>query len=288
MPTPQGRYWLITLSCEHHPQEPTLHEDFAYIKGQKEIGQGGFEHWQFLVNCKRVRSRNQVKAAIHPTAHVELTRSTAANQYVWKDESAVPNTRFEYGEKTFNRNSKTDWAQVKQHAIQGNLDQVPDDIYIRHYASLVRIRSDHARPAQRDAVQVRVYWGPPGTGKSYRAIEEAKAYGTVYFKNPRTKWWDGYRGEQNVVIDEFSGDAIDVDYIKRWWDIYPCSVEIKGSSVPLHATRFWVTSNHAPDYWFPNARPVDHAAIRRRITTVEEMTQEYVSGDDVLSSLLLA
>lgn len=287
MPTPQGRYWIVTLSCAVHPEQPTLHDTFAYMCGQKEIGQGGFEHWQFIVNTKSVRTRNQVKAAIDPTCHVELTRSSAADTYVLKDDTAVPETRFELGERVFNRSKKTDWAQVKQHAIEGRLDQVPADIYVRHYSSLMRIRSDHARPAARGDVEVRVYWGPPGTGKSHRAFAEAQTHGEVFVKNPRTKWWDGYRGELNVVIDEFSGDAIDVDYIKRWWDRYPCTVEIKGSSLPLNATRFWITSNHNPEDWFPNARAVDREAIRRRITFVEEMKEPYLSDEHVFSSLLL-
>ena len=35
--------------------------------------------------------------------HWEPTRSSAANAYVWKDETAVPGTRFELGKKPLNR-----------------------------------------------------------------------------------------------------------------------------------------------------------------------------------------
>ncbi len=32
-------------------------------------------------------------------------------------------------------------------------------------------------------------------------------------------------------------------HLKRWWDRYPCFVEIKGGTVPLKAQKFIVTSN---------------------------------------------
>ena len=55
-------------------------------------------------------------------------------------------------------------------------------------------------------------------------------------KDPRTKFWDGYRNQENVVIDEFRG-AIDIAHILRWFDRYPVIVEVKGSSVVLSAKK---------------------------------------------------
>ena len=52
-----------------------------------------------------------------------------------------------------------------------------------------------------------VYWGPTGTGKSRRAWDEAGV--EAYCKDPRTKFWDGYQVEENVVIDEFRGGGMD-------------------------------------------------------------------------------
>lgn len=50
------------------------------------------------------------------------------------------------------------------------------------------------------APDVRGIWiyGPPGTGKTHRARTR---YGKVYLK-PQNKWWDGYQGEETVVIDD--------------------------------------------------------------------------------------
>lgn len=40
---------------------------------------------------------------------------------------------WEYGVKPVQRNSKTDWDEVKQLAQAGDLDAIPSDIYVRCY-----------------------------------------------------------------------------------------------------------------------------------------------------------
>lgn len=111
-----------------------------------------------------------------------------------------------------------------------------------------------------------VYWGPTGVGKSRRAWEEAKL--DAYPKNPRTKFWCGYRGEENVVIDEFRGD-IDIANMLRWLDRYPVLIETKGSGCVLKAKRFWITSNLPPSRWYPNTDLETIRALERRLTIVE-------------------
>lgn len=111
-----------------------------------------------------------------------------------------------------------------------------------------------------------VYWGKTGTGKSRRAWEEAGM--EAYCKDPRTKFWDGYQVEENVVIDEFRG-GIDVAHLLRWLDRYPVRVEIKGSSRPLVAKRIWITSNISPRQWYPDIDEETMSALLRRLEITE-------------------
>ena len=97
MPCLQGRYWLLTIRKESWDVPATIHEELGYVKGQVEIGAGGFVHWQILALSKKKMSLFRIKAIFSPDAHAELTRSSAANDYVWKDETAVEGTRFELG-----------------------------------------------------------------------------------------------------------------------------------------------------------------------------------------------
>lgn len=66
-----------------------------------------------------------------------------------------------------------------------------------YYRSLTAIALDHIQPV---AIQrmVFVFWGSTGTGKSRRAWQEAGVQ--AYCKDPRSKWWCGYKNQTNVVI----------------------------------------------------------------------------------------
>lgn len=120
MPAPQGRYWMLTIKETDFDSFSPMHSIFQYIKGQLEIGAGGFRHWQIFAITKRT-TMSGIKA-YYPSGHIELTRSAAAEDYVFKDDTAVENTRFEKGLKPLNRNSAKDWALIKKNAVEGKFD----------------------------------------------------------------------------------------------------------------------------------------------------------------------
>lgn len=256
----QGVYWLLTIPA--HEFIPYLPPRVRYIRGQLECGNGtGYLHWQLLVIFERSVRLSAVKSVFGVGVHCELSKSEAANSYVWKDETAVIGTRFELGSKPIKRNSAKDWDAIKSSAISGNLDDIPSDIYVRCYSSLKRIAVDHLRP---DPIvkTVKVYWGITGSGKSHKAWDELGL--DAYPKDPRTKFWDGYSGQVSVIIDEFRG-SIDISHILRWTDRYPVIVEIKGSSVPLRATTIIFTSNLHPKDWYPDLDQETQNALLRRL-----------------------
>lgn len=162
-------------------------------------------------------------------------------------------------------NSKTDWDRVWLDAQAGNLAAIPARIRVVSYRTLRSIAADHDKPVGRVRT-VEVYWGPTGTGKSRRAWAEAGM--DAYCKDPRSKFWCGYQGEDHVIIDEFRG-GIDIAHLLRWFDRYPVRVEIKGSSVPLVASRIWITSNIPPEAWYHDIDSATIAALLRRLSVVE-------------------
>lgn len=198
------------------------------------------------------------------SGHYELSRSSAANTYVWKDDTSA-GERFEFGVLPFARNEKKDWEAVWEHAKNGNLDAIPADVRVVSYRTLRAIAADFDRPT--GIIRTcHVFWGPTATGKSRRAWEEAGL--SAYSKDPRSKFWCGYQGETNVVIDEFRG-GIDISHLLRWLDRYPVRIEIKGSSRPLVGETFWITSNICPHAWYPEADYATVEALLRRLTIVD-------------------
>lgn len=246
---------------------PHLPRGVKYVKGQLEQGEEtGFIHWQMLwVFEKKVRLGG-VKAFFVENVHAELCRSNAANDYVWKEETRVGGTQFELGRLPFQRSSKTDWEAVKRAAKAGTLDteDIPADVYVRCYSTLSRIAKDHMRPVSAERV-VKVFWGTTGVGKSRRAWEEAGD--DAYPKDPCTKFWDGYQGQEHVVIDEFRGQ-IGISHMLRWLDRYPVCIETKGSGCVLRAKRIWITSNLDPRQWYPDLDEETKNALMRRLNVV--------------------
>ena len=110
MPSRQATYFLLTI--RHHDFVPFLPNGVKYIKGQLEQGAGGFLHWQLVVATESKKTLVAIKEIFGDSAHIEFTRSKAANSYVWKDETAIPNTRFDLGKLPINPASATDWENV--------------------------------------------------------------------------------------------------------------------------------------------------------------------------------
>lgn len=120
---------------------------------------------------------------------------------------------------------------------------------------------DYMEPVAEERV-VCVFWGTTGTGKSRRAWSEAGM--GAYPKAPTTKFWDGYRGQENVVIDEFRG-SIEISHLLRWFDRYPVCVETKGGGTVLRAKSIWITSNLDPRSWYPQLDEETLNALLRRL-----------------------
>jgi len=260
----QGIYWLGTIARESGWQ-PCLPKGISWICGQLEKGDGGFEHYQVCFSTSKKTSLAAVVTLWHPIiGHWELSRSTAAEQYCTKLESRIAEP-FEYGRKPIKRQSITDWDLVRSQATAGEFEQIPSDIFVRFYSSLCKIRSDYLQPLAVER-SCNVFWGKTGTGKSKTAWEHAGL--DAYAKDPRTKFWCGYRSQQCVIIDEFRG-SIDISHLLRWLDRYPVRVELKGSSTPLMATTFWITSNIHPNQWYPELDQETYLALERRLVIKE-------------------
>jgi len=265
MPSPQGKIWMLTIPmADWHPE--SLPDNVVYLRGQgEEGGTTGYRHWQMLAVFERSVRLSAVKSAFCNSAHCELTRSSRADDYVWKDDTAIIGTRFELGEKPLKRNSKKDWQKIWDLAVAGSILEIDPGIRLQHYRNLCQISADFAQPLAIER-KVIVFHGPTGTGKSRRAWEEAGW--EAYPKDPRTKFWCSYRGEKHVVIDEFRG-GIDIAHLLRWCDRYPVIVEVKGYSAALRCEKIWITSNLHPTKWYPELDLATVDALLRRLEIIE-------------------
>lgn len=109
-----------------------------------------------------------------------------------------------------------------------------------------------------DDVKGEWYHGESGTGKSRTAREK---YPNAYLK-AANKWWDGYIGQEFVIIDDLDEDCLG-HYLKIWGDRYACTGEIKGGTVNLNFKKIIVTSNFSISELFENKQKFIEPIKRR-------------------------
>lgn len=175
--------------------------------------------------------------------------------------------------KAFKRNSSIDWAVQLDLAKKREWESIDPGVYIRNYSSLKKIGTEYAIAQSRPNIEVHVHWGITGSGKSHHIFNLLKD-DHYYIKDAETKWFDGYRGETIGVIDEFRGTP-NIAKMLRWWDKWPCNVEVKGGQVPLCIDKWYVMSNLDPMDWYPDVDQTTRDALLRRITTKTKYVFKY-------------
>lgn len=109
------------------------------------------------------------------------------------------------------------------------------------------------------SMEVIVITGPTGTGKSRYAMD---TYPGAYWK-PNSKWWDGYMGQEDIIIDEFYG-WLPWSFFLALLDRYPLICETKGGHVQMTAKRIVICSNQDPRLWYQKVN--NFPALQRRVS----------------------
>jgi len=86
-----ARWWLATVPAQTHWAR-AIRGNCRFIRGQLETGIGGYVHWQVILWFITPVSMGQCKELLTPESHVEPTRSAAALEYVWKEDTRVADT----------------------------------------------------------------------------------------------------------------------------------------------------------------------------------------------------
>ena len=296
MPSARTRAWCLTWNnppTEWRAILTRLSEQqiTRYTVAQAEAGTATQRpHIQAYLYFTNPRTRLGVKRLIgDDTIHLEAARGTPEQNtaYCTKEETRMEGeTPLMLG--TIPRQGNRSDIDAIVELIRGGVNdqqvlEANPRLFVQYHRSFDRIRSIYQTP-RGFKPEVKVFWGPTGTGKTRRAVFEASSGGifdkwqTCILLLPQTKsktFFDGYRGHPNLILDEFTGQ-MSIELLLRLLDRYPLTVDTKGSTTEILAERIWITSNKNPLYWYDdsNSTPAQREALARRID--EEAVMEEV------------
>lgn len=246
------------------------------IRGQLEqCPKSGRNHIQFYVELERSQRASWVRTHLSETCHWEVRRRAreAAIRYCEKEETRVEGP-WVFGTWELRPGKRNDLEEI-QEAIESGAS--PRTISREYFASWIRYHKSfdlygllHADPRDWE-MDVQILYGEPGTGKTRRVYAEAaerneRVY-TLLQNDNGVPWFDGYAGEEVLLIDDFYG-WIKVSYMLKLMDRYPLKVQVKGSVVNFISRRIYITSNKPVCEWYDWDKIGDtiYRAFQRRIT----------------------
>lgn len=238
--------------------------DTRYLVFGYEVGASGTYHIQGYVEFKNARTLKSMQKWL-PRAHFEKRKGTPkqAADYCKKEGKYD-----EFGEIS-EQGKRSDLMDVKKSIDNGASTK---DLWDNHFPQMVRYDKAFARyrlyhdKKQWIAVSVDAYVGAAGAGKSRTARER---YPDLYMlPNPKggTVWFDGYDGQQTLLIEEIDKTGIDFGYLLQLLDGYPMLLQTKGAFVCKNWNKVILTSNNDPKTWFPELGYP--ASLERRIEKI--------------------
>jgi len=262
---PKFKNYVFTLNNYSVEEEEALKKlECKYICFGKEIAPTTkTPHLQGMVCFQNQRSFDQVKSIFPIRTHLEPMRGRVEQSQVyckkdgtWFENGIPPQSNKKNGEIEKERYEDA-WKLAKE----GKIEEIDADLRIRHYHTIKRIYKDYqVRPEDKDHTTGYWFHGPPGTGKSFTARMENP---NAYIKSAN-KWWDGYQGEEVVILDDLDlMHKVLGHHLKIWGDAYAFNAEDKGGSRMIRPKRIIVTSNYTIEFMFAGDEDMIKAILRR-------------------------
>lgn len=206
---------------------------------------------------------NSVRHKLPPGSHIEPAKATPAQNrtYCSKEGNFV-----ELGELPEPQGKRNDIHSIKEFVLEAPRTEL--DIYLATtscQAAKFGTRLMQLSFKQRDWMP-RIYWyyGKTGTGKSSAARERFPA---AFWKESNT--WNGYQGESTVVWDDFRPDNAKFVDLLKWFDRYPCQVNVKFGHQQLLFTDLIITAPAHPEDFY-DSQSEDYAQLKRRLFDIVE------------------
>lgn len=247
----------------------------GYMVVGAEVGDSGTPHLQGYIEFTKRLTFKQVKELLGDKAHFEARRGTQeeASIYCMKEGDFI-----EIGQKKM-QGERKDLDRIRQVALDSGMRSVTRIGNIQQIKVAEKYLDYNEEP--RDYKPV-VWWlyGKTGSGKSRKA-RELFGEDDYYCKNDGTKWWNGYDGHENVVIDDFRPSWWSLTEMLSLLDRYGKTIEYKGGIRQFKGRLIVITSAKAPSDCYAGCGE-DIAQLLRRVDFCQEVVCQEVAGNTIL------
>lgn len=243
-----------------------LKDTAKYVVCGRETGDEGTAHLQGYVYFKSAIVFKSIKKML-PRAHIETAIADAKHNrtYCTKGNDIL----IEHGEMPV-QGKRTDVEIVKNTLKEGgNMRAVIDMAKSVQTIRMAEIYLKYNEKGRDWKPEVVWYHGSTGSGKTKAAREWL---GDDVYTPVSYKWWEGYDGHENVLLDDLRGSFCMYNEMLKLLDRYEFKVECKGGSRQLLAKKIAVTSCYHPRHIWNTVE--DKEQLLRRIDKIVQLGSE--------------
>lgn len=232
------------------------------------------EHLQGWIQFTSKKRMTAIKKVVQSKKlHLEPCFSGEAenDKYCRKDNN------FECRGKYIGQGARTDIeVAIKLIKAGKSMAEIADanpQLYIQYHNGLSKYKNlvDGQSRKKFRHVEVILLQGPTNCGKTRLAMESDP----YKIQGCALQWWDGYDGEETILIDEYAND-VKITELLGYLDGYHLRLPIKGGFVYANWSKVYITTNL--EILHENAKDAHRAALDRRITTVKSWFKKVVQG----------
>lgn len=225
-------------------------------------------HYQGFVMWKSPKTFSACLKKLPQGIHLEHCYSTAINNMKYCEKEG--NLKYEIGERPVGQGKRSDFVVVRTLLAEGaSMNEIIDlstSYQSVRSAEIIRRYKQKKRKVQ--PIEIIWLWGETGTGKTRWCFDN---YPDLY-RVCDNHWWCGYETQDTILIDDLRADWFSYRKLLQYTDIYPFSVQIKGTHAEVQFTRLLITSPLSPSQMFAHLMEENNNQLLRRITKIKYMT----------------
>ena len=272
-----SRAYVITINNWTQGEYDALaSESNDYMIIGKEVGENGTPHLQAYIYKKNKISFVGLKKR-NPRAHIDVAKGNAEEnqKYCSKEKDFT-----EFGEIPA-QGKRTDLDTIAKEITEGTATAesillTQPTMYHQYGRTLNALEDLRMRKLFRTEMTKCIwYHGKTGTGKSHTAFENYNPE-DCYNYNPDGGWWEGYRQQPIVIINELRGDTLKYRELLLLIDKYPYAVRRRNREpMPFTSKTIIITFALKPEDIYHNLSQHDSLDQLYRRIELRELTEQY-------------